>query len=177
VGINQDLAAFSSLQHAESTATLDMDATLVATSKADALCCYKGHKSYQPLNTWWAEREIILHTEFRDGNVPAGFEQLRVFEEALGCLPEGIDNVRLRSDTAGYQHNLLNYCATAANSRFGVIEFAIGCDVTPQVKQAVSEGEDGDWKPIYKVVKGKKRGGVGRSVLCAQCHRQQQERS
>ena len=82
VGINQDLAAFSSLQHAESTATLDMDATLVATSKADALFCYKGYKSYQPLNTWWAEQEIILHTEFRDGNVPAGFEQLRVFEEA-----------------------------------------------------------------------------------------------
>lgn len=177
VGINQDLAAFSSLQHAESTATLDMDATLVATSKADALFCYKGYKSYQPLNTWWAEQEIILHTEFRDGNVPAGFEQLRVFEEALGCLPEGIDKVRLRSDTAGYQHNLLNYCATAANSRFGVIEFAIGCDVTPQVKQAVSEVEDGDWKPIYKVVKGKKRGGVGRSVFCAQCDRQQQERS
>jgi hypothetical protein len=60
-----------------------MDATLVATSKADALFCYKGYKSYQPLNTWWAEQEIILHTEFRDSNVPAGFEQLRVFEEAL----------------------------------------------------------------------------------------------
>jgi hypothetical protein len=97
-----------------------------------------------------------LHTEFRDGNVPAGFEQLRVFEEALGCLPEGINKVRLRSDTAGYQHNLLKYCATAANSRFGVIEFAIGCDVTLQFKQAVSEVEDADWKPIYKVVKGKK---------------------
>jgi hypothetical protein len=177
VGINKDLAAFSSLQQAESTATLDMDATLVATSKADALFCYKGYKSYQPLNTWWAEQEIILHTEFRDGNVPAGFEQLRVFEEALGCLPEGINKVRLRSDTAGYQHNLLKYCATAANSRFGVIEFAIGCDVSPQFKQAVSEVEDADWKPIYKVVKGKERGGVGRSVFCPQCDRPQQERS
>ena len=51
VGVNKDLAAFSSLQQGENTATLDMDATLVATSKADALFCYKGYKSYQPLNT------------------------------------------------------------------------------------------------------------------------------
>jgi hypothetical protein len=65
----------------------------------------KGYRSYQPLNTWWAEQEIILHSEFRDGNVPAGYEQLRVFKEALACLPEGIKQVRLRSDTAGYQHN------------------------------------------------------------------------
>ena len=166
-GINKDLAAFSSLQQAESTATLDMDATLVATRKADALFCYKGYKSYRPLNTWWAEQEIILHTEFRDGNVPAGFEQLRVFKEALGCLPEGINQVRLRADTAGYQHNLLRYCATVANSRFGVIEFAIGCDVTSEFKQAVGEVEDPDWQPIYKIVNGKKeKSGVEWAEVC-----------
>jgi hypothetical protein len=155
--INKDLVAFSDRQQSASTATLDMDATLVATSKADALFCYKGYKSYQPLNTWWAEQEIILHSEFRDGNVPAGYEQLRVFKEALACLPEGIKRVRLRSDTAGYQHNLLRYCATAAHSRFGEIEFAIGCNVTPEFKQAVSEVEELDWKPIYKIVNGKKK--------------------
>jgi hypothetical protein len=167
VGINKELAVFSSQQHAQSTATLDMDATLVATSKADALFCYKGFKSYQPLNKWWAEKEIILHTEFRDGNVPAGFEQLRVFEEALGCLPEGISKVRLRSDTAGYQHNLLRYCASAANSRFGVIEFAIGCNVTPEFKQSVTEVDDTDWMPIYKEVNGKKENsGVQWAEVC-----------
>ena len=92
--INQDLVAFSSRQQPEPTATLDMDATLVATNKADALFCYKGYKSYQPLNTWWSEQELVLHTEFRDSNVPAGFEQLRVFKEALGGLPEWITTVR-----------------------------------------------------------------------------------
>jgi hypothetical protein len=40
--------------------------------------------------------------------VPAGYEQLRVFKEALACLPENVETVRLRSDTAGYQHELLN---------------------------------------------------------------------
>jgi Transposase DDE domain group 1 len=165
-GINKDMAAFSSHRQSEQSATLDMDATLVATSKADALFCYKGYRSYQPLNTWWAEQEIILYSEFRDGNVPAGFEQLRVFKESLECLPSWITKVRLRSDTAGYQHDLLRYCATGA-SDFGVIEFAIGCDVTAEFKQAVSEVEESDWKPLYKVVNGKpEASGVEWAEVC-----------
>jgi len=167
VGINKDLAAFLHRQQACATATLDMDATLIATHKAEALFCYKGYKSYQPLNTWWAEKEMVLHTEFRDGNVPAGYEQLRVLKEALACLPEGIKKVRLRSDTAGYQHDLLRYCETAADSRFGKIEFAIGCDVTPPFKQAVAEVEASEWKPLYKVVHGVKRAtGVEWAEVC-----------
>jgi hypothetical protein len=148
-------------------ATLDMDATLIASGKESALYCYKGYKSYQPLNTWWAEQGIVLHTEFRDGNVPAGFEQLRVLKQALECLPEGIKKVRLRSDTAGYQHDLLKYCATGGSSRFGVIEFAIGSDVTSEFKKAVAEVEESQWGPIYKVVNGKQRAtGVEWAEVC-----------
>ena len=167
VGINNDLISFANVQKPLTLATLDMDATLISTSKQSALCCYKGYKSYQPLNTWWAEQEKVLHTEFRDGNVPAGFEQLRVLKEALGCLPEGVESVRLRSDTAGYQHELLSYCATGQDSRFGEIEFAIGCDVTEAFKRAVSEVEESDWKPLYKEVDGKKQEtGVEWSEVC-----------
>jgi len=156
VKINKELPAFSGFQNSGSTATLDMDATLVSTNKIDALFSYKGYKAYQPLNTWWFEQGIILHTEFRDGNVPAGFEQLRVFKEALDCLPEQVKTVRLRSDTAGYQHDLLKYCATGENSRFGVIEFAIGSDVTREFKKAVAQVEESEWKPIYKTAYGRK---------------------
>ncbi|MDD5501753.1 MAG: IS1380 family transposase [Candidatus Omnitrophica bacterium] len=156
VEINKELSAFPGLQRSGSTATLDMDATLVCTHKTDALFSYKGFKAYQPLNTWWFEQGIILHTEFRDGNVPAGFQQLRVFKEALDCLPEEVKQVRLRSDTAGYQHNLLRYCATGENSRFGVVEFAIGCAVTQEFKKAVAQVEESEWKPIYKTSYGKK---------------------
>ena len=119
VKVNKDFISFVQKQKREGTATLDMDATLVETNKSEALYCYKGFKSYQPLNTWWAEQEMVLHTEFRDGNVPAGYDQLRVLIEALKCLPEGIKEVRLRSDTAGYQHNLMKYCAMGKNKRFG----------------------------------------------------------
>jgi len=156
VEVNKDFAAFVQAQSPQSIATLDMDATLVVTSKREALFCYLGDKAYQPLNTWWAEQGIILHSEFRDGNVPAGFEQLRVFKEALECLPEGVYRVRLRSDTAGYQHDLLKYCEMAKNERFGRIEFAVGCDVTKEFKKAVAEVEEAEWKPLYKVVNGKR---------------------
>jgi hypothetical protein len=148
--VNKDTVGFVQNNRTEPTATLDMDATLLETEKADALWCYKGYRAYQPLNTWWAEQGVVLHTEFRDGNVPAGFEQRRVLEEAIGCLPKGVKKVRMRSDTAGYQHELLKYCDREDNKRFGRIEFTVGCDVTPEFKKAVSEIEEEDWAVLMK---------------------------
>ena len=153
--INKDMCSCLNTIAPVKTATLDMDATLVESSKRNAFYCYKGFKSYQPLNTWWYEQGIILHTEFRDGNVPAGFEQLRVFKKALECLPENVEKVRLRSDTAGYQHDLLKYCENGGSKRFGRIEFAVGCNVTQAFKVAVSQVPDSQWQPIYKTVNGK----------------------
>lgn len=149
--VNQEMAAFMQKRDPQKIATLDQDATLVATAKRDALFSYKGFKSYQPLNTWWAEHEMVLHTEFRDGNVPAGYEQLRVLKESLSLLPAGVEQVRLRSDTAGYQHSLLRYCQAGEDRRFGRIEFAIGADVTLEFKKAVlTEVSQKEWQPIYR---------------------------
>lgn len=67
-------------------ATLDMDATLIETHKKDALFSYEGYRAYQPLNVYWAEEELVVHTEFRDGNVPANYDLLRVFKEAVAAL-------------------------------------------------------------------------------------------
>ena len=88
--------------------TLDMDATLVPTHKRAALYCYKKFKAYQPLNCWWAEQGAMLYSEFRDGNVP--HEQFRVLTDCLRYLSDGVKKVSLRSDTAGYQEELLLYC-------------------------------------------------------------------
>lgn len=141
----------------EDLATLDMDATLSATLKRSALFSYKGEQSYQPINTYWYERGLLLHTEFRDGNVPAGYEQLRVLQEALGYLPFWVKKVRLRSDTAGYQHELMSWCDLTENKRFGKIEFAIGADVTPEFRKAVLEVSEGDWQPLYREVNGQRQ--------------------
>ena len=101
--VNADLVAFVQSRSPQSVATLDQDATLVETHKREALYCYQGYKSYQPLSTYWSEQDLVIHSEFRDGNVPAGYGQLRVLQEALDLLPVGVEEVKLRSDTAGYQ--------------------------------------------------------------------------
>lgn len=148
--VNADMVAFAQRVAPQEIATLDMDATLVPTHKRSALFCYKGFRAYQPLNTWWAEQGLVLHSEFRDGNVPAGHEQLRVFCDALACLPPSVKKVRLRSDSAGYQVELLKYLATGANKDFGVIEFAISADVTPAFKKAVAELPASAWRPLQR---------------------------
>jgi hypothetical protein len=154
--INRDLMSEAQRVRPQKTATLDMDATVVETYKREALFSYKGCKAYQPFNVWWFEQAMVAHTEFRDGNVPAGHEQLRVLQETLDLLPEGIEEVRLRSDTAGYQHNLLRYCEEGQSKRFGRIEFATGCTVTSAFKKAVSEVEEADWTPLYKEINGRR---------------------
>ena len=148
VRVNADLVAFAQRLAPRSVATLDQDATLVESHKRTALFCYKKFRAYQPLNTWWAEQGLVLHSEFRDGNVDAGFDQKRVFQEALACLPEGVEKVYLRSDTAGYQVDLLRYCAEGQNERFGVIEFAIGADVTVEFRKAVAKVPASAWHPL-----------------------------
>jgi len=138
-------------------ATLDQDATLVETGKEEALFCYQHYRAYQPFNTYWAELGVLLHSEFRDGNVPAGYEQQRVLAAALDGLPPGVKRVRLRSDTAAYQQEVLKYCAEGKHPRLGRIEFAIGVDVTPEFRRAVGEVEESDWQPLYQVVEGERR--------------------
>ncbi len=157
--VNGDLMAFAQRLRPVKTATLDMDATLAETHKREALFSYKGYRAYQPLTTYWAEQGLALHSEFRDGNVPAGYEQRRVLEEALAFVPPGVERVYLRSDTAGYQQELLRYCAEGRHPRFGVIEFAIGVDVTAEFKRAVAEVEAGDWHPLKREPPERKRRG------------------
>jgi hypothetical protein len=150
--VNEVLVAFLQRHRGEASATLDMDATLIETHKREALYCYKSFRAYQPLNVWWAEQQVMVRSEFRDGNVPAGYEQLRVLEESLESLPEGVEKVSMRSDSAGYQWDLLHYCAEGKSERFGVIEFAVSADVTPAFRLAVHEVAPKDWKPLLRRV-------------------------
>ena len=153
---NADLVGFVQRQGRHEQATLDMDATLIETHKEQARYCYKKHKAYQPLTTYWAEADLVLHSEFRDGNVPAGHQQLRVLRESLEHLPSGVERVLVRSDTAGYQQEVLRYCAEGKDQRFGVIEFAVGVDVTPEFKAAVAQSAEEEWRELYREVDGRR---------------------
>jgi hypothetical protein len=148
--VNGDFLGSVQKRSPQEVATLDLDATVVETNKREALYCYKGHKAYQPLQVYWAEQDLILHSEFRDGNVWAGTDNHRVFAEALAFLPAGVSKVYLRSDTAAYQHDLMKYCADPNKPCFGVVEFAIGAKVSESFKRAVSEVEECEWRRLYR---------------------------
>lgn len=149
--VNFELANFIQKMKRFDTATLDMDATLIEANKREALFCYKGFKSYQPFNVWWAEHKFLFYSEFRDGNVPAGFRQLEILMECLLHLPPEVKQVYIRSDSAGYQYESLKYMAEGKNERFGNdIYFAISNDMTPEFKKAVYGDQDALWNPIYK---------------------------
>src|ERR1700752_4378510 len=70
------------------TATLDIDATVIACDKRAAKRAYDGNRGYQPVLALWAEQDVIVADEFRDGNVPAGSGNRRVVEKAIAALPE-----------------------------------------------------------------------------------------
>jgi hypothetical protein len=89
-----------------------------------------------------------VYSEFRDCNVPAGFEQLRVLKEALERLPLSVTKASMRSDSAGYQVELLKFCAEGRCCRFGVIDFAVASDVTPAFRRAVDEVAEDDWRQL-----------------------------
>jgi hypothetical protein len=146
--LNSLLLNFAQKQRPCKTATLDQDATLCESHKRYAQYCYKKYPAYQPFNTYWHEQKLLVHSEFRDGNVPASYNQLRLFKTALACLPEGVEHAYLRSDAAGYQAELLRYCAEGKNKRFGVIEFAVSAYVSSAFKQAVLELKESAWKTL-----------------------------
>ena len=151
--INASLVSFLQENAPSKFATIDIDATLIPTSKKEALYSYKGFKSYQPLNAWWDEQKVILNTEFRDGNVGAAYEVLRFLKNTLQHLPDGVETVSVRSDTAAFQYELMDFCEIVKErdkefKALGKIEFAIGCPVCKELKKAISQVEESDWQVL-----------------------------
>ncbi len=111
---------------------------------------YLGAKGYQPVNAYWAEQDLILVDEFRDGNVPAQVDLLRMLKEAISALPPAVRLVRVRSDSAAYVHKLLNWCRKEVPGR-PRIEFAISADMTEELRAAIQTLAEEAWKPLRKV--------------------------
>lgn len=155
--VNPDLLRFAQRKSPQTEATLEMDASIVETTKQEALFSYQGSPSFQPLSVRWAEMNLVARSEFRDGNVPAAYQNLRVLHETLAVLPKGVKKVYFKSDTAAYQVDLLRYLAEGQNERFGVIEFAIGADMTEEFKKAVREVEEQEWHKLKREVAGEEK--------------------
>jgi hypothetical protein len=135
-----------------SSVTLDQDATFIYTNTKDALYNYEKEKSYEAFNTYCPEYDMVVGTQFRDGNVPPGYGQLEELERTLSFIPARVKKVSLRSDSAGYQQELLEYCCEGKNKRFGVVDFTISCPVTKFFRKAAKTVPESEWKPVMKEV-------------------------
>ena len=142
------LLAFASKERPKEHLTLDQDATFIETEGREALWNYKGDKSYEALNTYCPEYDLVVGTRYEDGNVSPGWRQLDEFKQVLNSLPEQVKSVALRSDSAGYQSDLLTYCAEGKNPRFGFISAAISCPVGQELKESVKRVSETEWKPL-----------------------------
>ena len=137
---NRTLVAGVQQAAPERTATLDVDATLVESHKDAATLAYDGTRGYQPVVVLWAEQDLILTDQFRDGHVPAGCGNVRVLEQAVATLPHGIAQLRLRADSALYETAVLRWCEDRQ------IEYAISADLSEQLKAEILRLPETAWQ-------------------------------
>ena len=140
--VNRQLVRRVQDERRETVATLDIDATLIESAKREALWCYEGYRAYQPIVALWAELGLVIADEFRDGNVPAGFRALEFLKLALAELPPDL-HVRVRSDSAFYDHRVLQYLRRRERT-----DFAISADVTPELRSKIVALDEAAWKPL-----------------------------
>lgn len=130
-------------QHApQRTATLDVDATILAAHKHTATTTYEGTRGYQPVVAVWAEQDLIVHDEFRDGNVPAGCGNVRILERAVATLPAGVTQRFVRGDSALYEHEVLAWCEESERG----IGYAISADMSPQLHAEITRLPETAWQ-------------------------------
>ena len=132
---------------AQNIATVDQDATIIESHKAAALSHYEGGRGYQPMLAVWAEADLVLADEFRDGNVPARQEPLTCAKLAFAALPTTITARYFRGDSACHEHDLLQWLTHAdrATEPGGAIGFAVSAFTSPELSQALKQIPEKKW--------------------------------
>lgn len=139
-------AASLQRERPQAKATIDLDATIIVSEKREAAVSYTGESGYQPAVAYWAEQELILADEFRDGNVPAG-GLLGLLKRAVAALPAGVERIYVRSDSAGYEHELMNWCRAEKPGRAPII-FGISARVSEELRRAMARLGPSSWQVL-----------------------------
>jgi hypothetical protein len=130
-------------------ATIDLDATIIESYKREAQATYEGGSGYQPMLALWAEMNLVLADEFRDGNVPAQKEPLRVARRAFQALPPTVREYYFRGDSACWEKELLKWLRDdqRAGGPRGPITFGISVRMTANLKKHIARLPGSMWKP------------------------------
>ncbi len=130
-------------------ATIDLDSTIIESWKREAQPTYQGGSGYQPMLALWAETNLAVADEFRDGNVPAQKEPLRVARRAFASMPATVHEYYFRGDSACWEKELLNWLRDEkrVEGPQGLITFGISVRMTPNLKKHIARLGDNLWKP------------------------------
>jgi len=137
---------------AQRIATVDQDATIIESHKAAAYAHYDEGRGYQPMVAVWAEADLVLADEFRDGNVPAKQAPLTCAKLAFSALPETVNQRYFRGDSACHEQELLDWLKHPDREREpgGRIGFAVSAVQSEELAAALRQVKEGDWKTFGK---------------------------
>lgn len=124
--------------------TLDVDAVVIESEKAEAQWTYKKEKGYQPLLGFLFEPGLLIKDEFREGNVPAGSGIKAFLQSCCEKMPPDKRIGYFRSDSAGYQAEVINYCV-----KNGIL-FSITGDKDSAVMKAIKAIREEEWEESPK---------------------------
>jgi hypothetical protein len=137
-------------------ATVDQDATIIESHKQGALAHYQGGRGYQPMIAVWAEADLVLADEFRDGNVPARQAPLLCAQMAFEALPATVKMRYFRGDSACHENELIQWLRAPerALEAGGAIGFAISAVMSEELAKAVAEVGEKQWSTYDKEADG-----------------------
>ena len=133
-------------------ATVDRDASIIGSGKQFALRSYEGARGYQPMLAVWAEMDVVLADEFRDGNVPAMMDPLAVAKKSFAALPETVETYYYRGDSACHESGPINWLRNGerADGPRGFIGFAIGARMSGALLTAIGKVPEQAWETYGK---------------------------
>lgn len=145
----------------QTRATVDQDATIIESHKREAQWTYEGTRGYQPMVggtlaacsvAVWAETELILADEFRDGNVPALSSPLTCAKAAFASLPGTVTQYYFRGDSACHESGLLNWLRNPLRDGGpeGFIGFAVSARMSEELGKAIKAVSETQWTTFGK---------------------------
>lgn len=140
--VRQRQLAHVARQHHPTQATLDCDASLFVSRSHTAQMSYKGERGWMPMLAFWSELDLVVHDDFRQGSMAPQSDALNFLKETVAQLPKTVKQIYVRSDSAWYQREVIDYCE---ENGYG---FAITADKDEAVKAALSLVHADDWKQI-----------------------------
>jgi hypothetical protein len=147
-GVRRIARLYAEQGQPQTIATIDQDATIIESHKQAALSHYEGGRGYQPMVAVWAELDLVVADEFRDGNVPARQAPLTCAQLAFAALPAGIRQRYFRGDSACHENELLAWLQhpDRAGEPGGRIGFAVSAVMSGALGAALKQVKESAWK-------------------------------